>query len=259
LLNLLKDKIIVFRLRTLTVFLFAILLIVALSSSKIIRKKNVQYKAEDGITITADHYFSKKNSPYILLFHQEKSSRGEYDSIAERFVKFNYNCLAVDLRSGEKYGYVENETAQAALNSGKPAELMESLKDIKASIEYIWNLSGQEVILFGSASSASLALIEGKTNEHVKAIIAFSPGEYFRPVLDMRSFLAGYPKKVFVGCTDQEFVYVQEMFSEIDGKNKIIFRPEFGHGVRGTSSLLRENPTRDEYWLSLLVYFKSLR
>ncbi len=217
------------------------------------------FKAEDGITITADHYFSKKNSPYILLFHQEQSSRGEFDSIAERFVKMSYNCLAVDLRSGAKYGFIENQTAKTLLISGKSIDVLESLKDIKAAIEFTWNLSGQQVILFGSASSASLSLIEGKENEHVKAIIAFSPGEYFLPGLEMKKFLSAYPKKVYVGCSDQEFIYIKEMFSEMEDKNKIIFKPNFGPGSRGTSALLRQNSSRDEYWLSLLIYFKSLK
>ena len=245
--------------KTFSIFFLGVLLIVLFTSSKIIRKKLVQFKAEDEITVTANHYFSKKSSPYILLFHQEGSSRGEYDSIAERFVKLGYNCLAVDLRSGQKFGYVENETAKSLLSSGKTAESLESLKDIKAAINYIWTLSGQSMILLGSSSSASLVLIEGKTNVHVKAIIAFSPGEYFRPALDMKSFLTDYPKKVFVGCSDQDFNYIQEMFSGMDGNNKIIFRPTFGSGSRGISALLRENPTRDEYWLSLLIYFRSIR
>ena len=257
--NLLKSEKFRFNLKILSVFIIAVLIFTLFSSFRIIRKKTVQFKAEDGVTITANHYFSKKSSPYILLLHQEQSSRGEFDSIADRFVKMNYNCLAVDLRSGYKYGFVENETAKTFLKSGKSVNILESLKDIKAAIEYTWNLSGEDIILFGSGSSASLALIEGKDNKHVKAIIAFSPGEYFRPVIDMKTFLSGYPKRVYVGTSDQEFNYIQDMFAGMDGKNKIIFRPNFGTGSHGTSALLRSNPVRDEYWLSLLIYFKSLK
>jgi len=257
--NLLRFKRSSLNLRILSVYSLAILSFILLSSLKIIRKNQVQFKAEDGVLITADHYFSKKNSPYILLLHQERSSRGEFDSIAERFIRLGYNCLAIDLRSGEKYGFVENETAKSLLIGGKSADIMESLTDIKAAVEYTWNLSGQKMILLGSASSASLALIEGKDNEHVRAIIALSPGEYFRPAIEMKKLLSAYPKKVFVGCSAQEYNYVQDMFSEMEGKNKIIFKPNIGPGSRGTSALLRENPTRDEYWLSLLIYFKSLK
>ena len=257
--NLLKSEKFRSGLKILSIFIIAVLLVILFTSFRIIRKKTVRFKAEDGLLITANHFFSKKSSPYILLLHQEQSSRGEFDSIAGRFVKMNYNCLAIDLRSGFKHGFVDNETAKNFIKNGKPANILESLRDIKAAIDYIWNLSGEDVILFGSGSAASLALIEGKENKHVKAIIAFSPGEYFRPGIDMKTFLSGYPKSVYIGTSDQEFNYIQDMFSGMDGKNKIVFRPNFGHVSRGTSALLRSNPTHDEYWLSLLIYFKSLK
>ncbi len=241
------------------IFFLVISLIGLLSSFRVVRKSLVQFPSEDGIIITADHYFSRKGSPYILLFHQENSSRGEFDSIAERIVKIGYNCLAVDLRMGDKFGYVENETVKSARENGKSTGIMEALKDISSSIEYVWNLSGQQIILFGSGASASLALIEGKSNERIKAVITFSPGEYFRPNVVMKSYLSGYPKMIYAGCTDYEYPFVQEMFSETDESMKIIFRPSFGHGARGTMALFSDNPTRDEYWLSLLLFFKSLR
>lgn len=236
-----------------------ILLIPLLSSFTLIRKNVIHFKAEDGVTITANNYFLKKTSPYILLFHQEQSSRGEYDSIAERLVKIGYNCLAVDLRSGNKYGFIENETAKIAKAEGKPVEILESLIDIRAAINYAWNLNGQDVILMGSASSASLILIEGKTSEHVRALISLSPGEYFQPMFDMKSVLKDFSKKVFVGCSAIEFPYIQEMFSDISEEYKTIFKPVDGPGARGSASLLSKNPTRDEYWLSLLIFFNSIR
>lgn len=209
--------------------------------------------------ITADHYFSNKSLPYIILLHQELSSRGEFDSIAERIVKTGYNCLAVDLRNGQKFGFVENKTYKSAQEENISYQVMDALKDISASIEYAWDLSGQEVILLGSGTSASLALIEGKTNEHIRAVIALSPGEYFRPELDMKTFLTGYSKRTFVACTDIEYPFVFEMFSGMDDKYKTIFKPGSGQGARGTMALHNENPTRDEYWLSLLLFLRSIR
>ena len=71
------------------------------AGAQIIRKSKVTFFSSDSLSITADHYFSKKTNPCILLFHTENSSRGEFDSIAGRFARMQYNCLAVDLRSGE--------------------------------------------------------------------------------------------------------------------------------------------------------------
>ena len=68
-------------------------------------KKKVTFTAEDGLEITADLYVEKEEYPYILLFHQAESSRGEYNETAIKLAKLRYNCLAVDLRSGNNSNY----------------------------------------------------------------------------------------------------------------------------------------------------------
>ena len=47
-------------------------------------KEKVSFIAEDGIEITADKYLANEEYPYILLFHQAGSSRGEFNGIAIR-------------------------------------------------------------------------------------------------------------------------------------------------------------------------------
>jgi hypothetical protein len=68
----------------------------------------VTFSASDSLRITADLYFNNYNYPFILLFHQNGYSRGEYAGIAEKLMNLDYNCLAVDLRSGGKVNYVKN-------------------------------------------------------------------------------------------------------------------------------------------------------
>ena len=241
------------------VFILLILLVFLFSSSDIIRKHVVRFTAVDGVVITADHYFVRKSLPYILLLHQELSSRGEFDSIAEKIVKIGYNCLAIDLRTGQKYGYIENETSRAVSEGDKPFQPMDAVKDISAATEYAWNLSNQKIILLGSGISASLALIEAKTNEYTKAVIALSPGEYFRPEIDMKSFLADYSKMTFVSCAHVEYPFIIEMFSGMEDKYKTIFKPSSGAGARGSMAYYDDNPAKDEYWLSLLLFLRSIR
>lgn len=241
------------------VFILSILLVFFFSSANIIRKNVVRFTAADGVLITADHYFVRKNLPYILLLHQELSSRGEFDSIAEKIVKTGYNCLAVDLRTGLKYGYIENETSRSVAEGNRSSQPLDALKDISAAAEYAWNMSGQKIILLGSGTSASLALIEAKTNEHVKAVIALSPGEYFRPELDMKSFLADFSKMAFVSCSHIEYPFIAEMFSAMSDKYKTVFKPTSGAGARGSMAFYDDNPAKDEYWLSLLLFLRSTR
>gem|GEM_PF-5977157 len=64
--------------------------------------QSISFKSADGILITADSYVPHTTtSPLILLFHQAGSSRGEYNEIAPRLNELGFNCIAVDLRSGE--------------------------------------------------------------------------------------------------------------------------------------------------------------
>ena len=74
-------------------------------------KEKVTFESEDGVLITADHYLINQEYPYIVLFHQAGSSRGEFNEIAEKLMMLRYNCLAVDLRSGDNSNFVKNETA----------------------------------------------------------------------------------------------------------------------------------------------------
>ncbi len=226
-------------------------------SAQVIRKTEIEFQASDGLLITANLYQSRKSNPYIILLHQEQSSKGEFDPIVYRFIKMNYNCMAVDLRSGDDREFEKNKTAARAKEAGYKVSISNASKDIEASIEYLSKLSSKEISLFGSASSGSLALMAGKNNENVNAVVAFSPGEYPGPENELKSILANYPKPVFVAVTSEELPYLSDI-EGFPGNNRLLFKPTTGKGLRGTRALLKENPTRDEYWLSLLLFFKSL-
>ncbi len=228
------------------------------AGGQIIRKSKVTFLSSDSLTITADHYYSKKTYPYILLFHTENSSRGEYDSIAGRFARMHYNCLAVDLRSGSSFGYVENETAKMARENGFNTLLAHSARDVDAAIDYAFRISGREMVLLGSSSSASLCLLEGIDNPKVRALMAFSPGEFFRPEKDIGQVASQISKPVFVTGSSDETVYLQEMFAHTDAKYLNLFIPSGNVNQRGSELLTPQNPDRDQYWLAVLIFVKSL-
>lgn len=63
--------------------------------------KTITFPSKDGLTLTADLYIMHdKSAPFIVLFHQARWSRGEYEEIAPRLNMMGFNCMAVDLRSG---------------------------------------------------------------------------------------------------------------------------------------------------------------
>ncbi len=139
----------------------------------------------------------------------------EFKDIAERFVKLRYNCLAVDLRSGDNSKYIRNETAQSAREQNASANFLDALPDIRAAIDFAWELNPKELILLGSSYSASLIMLEGADNPNVRAMIAFSPGEYFGDELRMEESLDSLDKPLFIAVTDREEPYVKQMMSNI--------------------------------------------
>lgn len=234
------------------VLMFSVLFFVSEAQEK------VTFIAADGLQITADLYESNKDKPYILLFHQAGYSRGEYRQSAEKIIKFGYNCLAVDLRAGGEVNYIQNHTALLAIQQGYPADYLSSQQDIVAAIKWVKERSQEPVILFGSSFSASLCLLVAKENPDVKAVIAFSPGEFFEPGLTIQTELSHLNKPVFAASSKRENIYVNNVLKSVSLENKTIFTPEKG-GEHGSKSLWKSNPNNQEYWLALTMFFSKIR
>lgn len=221
-------------------------------------QEKISFQAEDGLEITADLYEMNETNPYVLLFHQNGSSRGEFHEIAVRITKFGYNCLAVDLRSGVEENYVQNETARRAKEGAFSHDLVDCRKDIEAAVDYAHERSGKKVVLFGSSFSGSISLLVGKDRPDVKAVIAFSPGEFFPSEFKVSELLVDYQKPVFVAGMRREEPYLEALLALVPDDNKTIFVPETDQGGYGAKALWESNRSSFEYWLSLLMFFKSI-
>jgi len=95
-------------------FLWFTAMVVVAGTMPLLAQKAVTFTAKDGLLVTADLYESDASYPYLLLFHQAGSSRGEFREIAPRLTKLGYNCLAVDLRAGNENNFVVNQTSLRA-------------------------------------------------------------------------------------------------------------------------------------------------
>jgi dienelactone hydrolase len=222
-------------------------------------QKTITFQSLDGLPVTADLYESKKTDPWLVLFHQADFSRGEYKETAEKFVKLGYNCLAVDLRSGNEIKYIKNKTAEAAREKGLPTEYTDAKQDMEAAIDYAFKQSQKPVVILGSSYSASLSLVLAKTKPNVNAVIAFSPGEYFDKANFIRDSIQGLAKPVFGASSVDEYSYMVELFSKVNQGNLTLFRPSKGNGVHGSRALWLDNSNNNEYWLALLLFFDQIK
>ncbi len=221
-------------------------------------QKTITFSSKDGLIITADKYFVNDSLPYIVLCHQAGYSRGEYKETAPKFTKFGYNCIAVDARSGGGVNDVPNETAFDARVKNKPTTYLDAEQDIIAAIDYAYKQNNKKVILVGSSYSASLALKIGASNDKVKAVMAFSPGEYFGDKLKIKGSIVKFDKPLFVTSSKEEAPAVSALIKDIKSTNKQQFIPT-GEGEHGSKALWKSSPDNLEYWMALPKFMRGLK
>jgi alpha-beta hydrolase superfamily lysophospholipase len=212
----------------------------------------------DGISVFADQYFvdSPPQHPVILLCHQAGYSRGEYKPIAPRLNQYNMNAIAIDQRSGRSVLQVPNRTVEMAIAAKLPTGYLDAEQDIITAIEYIANTYHQQVILWGSSYSASLALKIAGENKHVKGVVAFSPGEYFGDKLKLKAVIQKMPVPAWVTSSKSESKDLTTLVKGI--KNVQQYIPQ-GDGIHGSSVL---NPSLDdsrEYWRAVHKFLLELQ
>jgi pimeloyl-ACP methyl ester carboxylesterase len=222
--------------------------------------QRIEFPSSDRLPIAANLYYQKSNKgSFIVLCHMAEFNKSEYREIARKLFNDGYNCMAIDQRSGGETSGYENETKIEADKRELPTGFLDAEKDIVAAVNYVFSTYNQDVVLWGSSYSASLALKVGKANEHVKAIVAFSPGEYFKQdSLVLKNYIRDIGKPVFITSSRDEVN--DELISLIDaiGPSTVThYRPK-GHGEHGSMALWDDVPDNLEYWKAVKEFLKKL-
>jgi len=220
-------------------------------------RSTITFPSKDTLPITADVYRLNENPITILLCHQAGFSRGEYKDTALALNDLGYSVMAIDQRSGKIANDILNETAQAAKAQGLPTAYLNARQDIEAAIDYLYNAnSNTPILLIGSSYSASLALLIGESNPKVKAVAAFSPGEYFKG-MNINEAIKDYSKPVFVTASKNETEGLTEMVSQIDSKFLTHYKP-LEKGIHGSRALWSSTEGVDGYWNAFKLFLKVI-
>lgn len=238
---------------------FALLLSIVTYSQKVTPEK-ITFPSIDGLPIAANLYHNNDASPVILLCHQARYNKAEYDEIAITLFNKGFNLIAIDQRSGGTLFEKENETFVKATQLGKPTEYLDAEQDIEAAINYAYKKYNKEIILWGSSYSSTLALFFAKSNSEVKAVIAFSPGDYFSDKKkSLKEELKSFSKPMFVTSSKEEAKELKDLLSNIKfTKNQIQFIPK-DKGKHGSKALWKDNPDNQEYWKALNTFLEKLK
>jgi Lysophospholipase len=222
----------------------------------------VNFPTTDNLSVTADLYWTgDASAAFILLFHQANYSRGEYLEIAPKLNALGYNCLAIDQRSGGSVNGVVNETSKAAKAAGLETAYTDAYADLQAALNYVESTyAPKKLIVWGSSYSSSLALILASEHPNeIAAVLAFSPGEYFK--LDGKQ-VADYAAKItqpaFITSAKSEEKSWRGIADQIKSAGSVFFVPKES-GRHGSSALIDQTPNHAEYWTAVEGFLASLK
>lgn len=216
----------------------------------------ITFPSLDGLEITADLYHVGDDAPVFVLCHQARYNRTEHTETAKTLMARGYNCLATDQRSGGLLNDQDNETTKRATAKGLPTAYIDAEPDIIAAVNYMAKKYNQPVILVGSSYSAALGLKVAKENPNVKAILSFSPGEYFGNKLALGKTIAGLDKPTFITSSKSE-VPTAKPLADVVAKNKITHFIPQSDGAHGSRVLWSEQPFSAEYWAAVDAFLEK--
>jgi dienelactone hydrolase len=226
------------------------------SETRAVSAEPVTLRAADGVKVAGVHLGVERPKALILLFHQAESGKDEYALIAPRLANWGYASLRIDQRAGgDLFG--GNETVKTL---GRSTGYLAARPDLEAALAWA---RGQKlpVILWGSSYSASLALLLAAEHPNtVKAVLAFSPGEYFDDPHLVRTNAARVRAPVFATSAQDghEIDAAREILAAVPG-DKTQFVPKLG-GVHGSSTLLRakNKDGAEPAWAAVLAFLSRV-
>ena len=223
-------------------------------------KKPIEFSSSDGLIISADLYETDPDNPVILLCHQAGYNKYEYADIAPRLNKMGFNALAIDQRSGGSFAGKENETHNRAIQKeGTETSYTDAIPDIESAINYLHDKYQQKVILWGSSYSSALALHIAEKNKKVKAIISFSPGDYFGDKLpSLKTVFPKIEQPFLVTSSKEEASQLRELFPDSE-ENSLQFQfiPQ-SDGFHGSRALWIDQEGAKEYWMVIESFLSKI-
>lgn len=217
----------------------------------------VELTTSDRMAVPGTYRRAVDPKALILLFHQRGSSRAEFFEIAPRLVANGYSSLAVDQRGGGDKWRVPNRPAE---EWGENDTHWDAMPDLEAA--FAW-ASGQglPIILWGSSYTAALVFpLAAAHGDAVKAVLAFSPGEYLAgQAVTKAAARVTVPVFISSATTLNEVGYAQPVFDAVASAEKRYFLPREG-SVHASLALIRaENPDGyEEVWAAVLAFLRRV-
>jgi dienelactone hydrolase len=206
--------------------------------------------------VSADLYSVPEARAFLVLCHRSHFHRGEYVEIAPRLAHLGYDCLAIDQRSGMSVLGRVNETYARAKERKLPTGYVAARPDIEAAVQYTHHrCQGRPIVLVGSSYSASLSLIIASEEPLLRAIAAFSPGEYLRGIV-VADAVAGLSVSTFVTAARKEIPATRELVKRAPC-GRVTFHSPRHEGAHGARCLWAKTAGSEAYWKAFLAFLED--
>ena len=177
---------------------------------------------EDGQTIAFSHHPAKPNAPGMILLHQLRRDRHDYDYLIPVFK--DYNVIAIDVRGhGQSSGKWEQFS---------PAEFQRIGHDISVAKEFLSEHGADttRLILIGASITANAVINYAANDDDVKAVIAISPGMDFKGIKPEQGIARG-PTTLLIAAEDDPYsVEAVKKLHELNPDTDTKLYPKGGHG-----------------------------
>ncbi len=212
-------------------------------------------QAADGVSVfgtltraTAD------NDKIILLFHQARANRHEYDAVVPQLTNLGFDTLAIDQRSGGELFDGHNQTVAKL---GESADYLDAMPDLEAALAWAKAHHYKKIITVGSSYSSALVIVLAAAHsDEISAVASFSPGEYFKDKNLIKNAAAKVRMPFYITTSPDEEAGVTEVLSKSHGDNITRYQPTAG--VHGASTLVQSRDPKG-YQANLKSFLDFLR
>jgi dienelactone hydrolase len=217
----------------------------------------ITFRAHDGVTVYGIYRQVSPSAPLILLFHQARSSKAEYATIAPVLNAHGYSTLAIDQRAGGSM-YGTNQT-MAHIDRPQPEAYLAALPDLEAALRWARTHHHGKIVIWGSSYSSSLVFLLASNNPDIAAVLAFSPGEYFSDKTIVHRAAAQLHMPIFVdsAADPQEISAARSILQAAPASVKVQYAPAIG--IHGSSTLITKRDPRGAAanWSAVLAFLTS--
>lgn len=202
------------------------------------------------------------HEPMLVLFHDSRSSRGEYRPIAPRLTAAGYTCLAVDLGLGRESRGVRNRSAYTAQARGHDPDAVQALGDVESAL--LWAREHHPlgpVVAWGDGYSAGLALVVAAIRPDLAdGALAFSPSECFqlagKSATWVADTLAECQAPVFLTGAANEAEVLRVFQAACPGEAVALHVPATG-GVFGAKALWDDSEGHEDLWRAVETFLAA--